>query len=118
MFAAAETMGGSVGSVGATSLGGMQIDLAAVEHTPHGGRRVLALGEVKARSTRVGPEVLDRLDAACAALVSDPPARTQVDGSVKRILVSRAGFTNDLRRRADRRPDVELVDLDRLYHGE
>jgi len=31
--------------------------------------------------------------------------------------VSRSGFTNDVRRLAERRHNIELVDLDRLYSG-
>ncbi len=36
----------------------------------------------------------------------------------KLLLVSIGGFDRALRDEADRRPDVELVDLERLYEGE
>ena len=117
LFADAETFGGSVGSVGPTAIAGTQIDLAAVEHTPRGGRRLLAVGEVKALTTRVGVAQIERLDAACAAVAADPPRQLRIDRNLKRVVVSRAGFTNDLRRLATRRGDIELVDLERLYHG-
>jgi uncharacterized protein len=48
----------------------------------------------------------------------EAPRGTTVTGPLKRILFSRSGFTNDLRRTADSRPDIELVDLARLYMGE
>jgi hypothetical protein len=35
----------------------------------------------------------------------------------KLLLFAGSGFTDDLRRVARRRGDVELVDLDRMYHG-
>ena len=69
---AAETFGGVVSAVGPTALrrpvtaadGSLirDLDFAAVEITPRGGRRLLAIGEVKALNTRVGPGLLDRLD--------------------------------------------------------
>jgi gamma-resorcylate decarboxylase len=35
----------------------------------------------------------------------------------RRNVVRRSGFTNELRRMADARPEIVLVDLHRLYHG-
>ena len=37
---------------------------------------------------------------------------------LRRVLVSRSGFTGELERVAERRSDVALVDLHHLYHGE
>jgi uncharacterized protein len=80
-----------------------------VEATARGSRRPILVGEVKATHERVGAGVLDRLDAAVAAL--------DVEHAVKRLVVSASGFTTDLRRAAIGRSDVELVDLPRLYAG-
>ena len=127
VHASSETFGGVVSAVGPTALARAvaasdgteirNIDLAAVEQTPRGGRRLLALGEVKSHGTRVGPALLDRLDRAVAAVERTPPARIAVQGTIRRVLVSRGGFTNELRRAAQSRAEVILVDLQRLYHG-
>ena len=127
VHASSETLGGVVSAVGPTALARAvtasdgteirNIDLAAVEQTPRGGRRLLALGEVKAHGTRVGPALLDRLDRAVASLERTPPARIAVQSTIRRVLVSRGGFTNELRRAAQSRAEVILVDLQRLYHG-
>jgi uncharacterized protein len=117
LFADQATFDGSVGAVGPTTLGNLKIDFAALEQRPRGGRKLLALGEAKALATRVGVELVERLDHACGLVASDPPRGVQVTGNVKRIVFSRSGFTNELRRLADRRTDVELVDLERLYNS-
>jgi uncharacterized protein len=128
VHAARATFGGSASLVGPTSLprplvaadGSVirDLDFAAVEMTPRGARRVLAVGEVKATSTKVGPALLDRVDRVATAWEAKAPAGTTVDGQLKRVLFSAGGFTNALRRIADARSDVELVDLGRLYNGE
>jgi uncharacterized protein len=117
LFAAHDTFGGSVTAAGPTSVGSMQIDLAAIERGARGAQRVLALGEVKAQQTRVGVTVVDRLDLACSELARSKVSSLQVTEPIKRVIVSRSGFTNDVRRLAERRDDIELVDLERLYTG-
>ncbi len=117
LYADQETFGGSVATVGPTTIGSLNIDLAAVERVPGGGTRLLALGEVKALSTRVGVDLLARLDTACQQSTESLAKSVREPAAPKRIIVSRSGFTNELRRVADRRPDVELIDLDRLYNG-
>jgi uncharacterized protein len=128
VHAAADTFGGSVSLVGPTSLSRpmtaadgkpiRDLDFAAVETTARGARRILAVGEVKATTAKVGPGLLDRLDRVAGSWETKPPRGTTVTGPLKRVLFSRAGFTSDLRRMADSRPDIELVDLPRLYTGE
>lgn len=128
VHASRETFGGVVTEVGPTALARVvkaadgseirEIDLAVVERASNGGRRLLALGEVKAHSTRVGPALLDRLDRAVASLGPTPSKRAVLGDPVRRVIVSRSGFTNELRRVAGARPEVVLVDLHRLYHGE
>ena len=51
---------------------------------------------------------LTRLDNAVGRLRSP---------TCHRLLFSRSGFTTDLERHASRRPEVQLIDLHRLYHG-
>ena len=128
IYASQETFGGTVSLVGPTSLARSlsnpsgppirDIDFAAVETTPRGSRRILAIGEVKATTAKVGPTLLDRLDLVAALWEAKPPKGTTINGPIKRVLFSGAGFTNELRRIGDRRDDVELVDLPRLYNGQ
>ena len=63
-----ELLGGRASVVGPTTVkvgnNEQQIDVAVVETTPTGGRRLLALGEVKATTTAVGLGELKRLDNA------------------------------------------------------
>jgi uncharacterized protein len=109
-FAASETVGGSLSLAGSTVLNGRssQIDIAAVEATARGATRPILIGEVKATVERVGVDQLARLDDIATRLTNP---------DCKRLIVSKAGFTTDLERAAARRPEVELVDLVRLYTG-
>ncbi len=115
-FASADTVGGAVRS----STPGVlrprtqpwQIDIVALAPDRDDVDRVTAIGEVKATRESVGVQQLGRLDQIAAAL-GDRGAPL-----VKRVLVARAGFTAELGREARRRPDVELVDLNRLYTGD
>lgn len=114
--AAESTLGGSADLVGASRVTAagqvMQLDVVVAERSGSGRRRVVAVGECKADRMAVGEAELARLDQAAHAV------EDRFGGSVKRLLFARAGFTVELRRLADRRPDVELVDLHRLYEGE
>lgn len=114
-WASESTLGGRPGVVGSSEVvtGGQrrQVDLMAVETTPRGGRRVLAVGEVKAEMEPVGPAVLAALDQVADGLT------TEGAEPVRRLIIGRGGFTAPMRRLARGRPDVELVDLHRLYHG-
>ncbi len=111
------TIGGALGIVGPTRLDGegsprqieTQLDLAGIEFGPRGGRRPIFVAEVKATEARVGASELDRLDRAVE--------RIGAIGRCHRLLFSRSGFTTDLERLATRRPEVQLIDLHRLYTG-
>ncbi len=114
-FASAQTLGGALALVGPTALDAphgdparVQIDLAGVEAGPRGDQRPIFIGEVKATDARVGVDQLDRLDEA---------ARRTHSPNCHRLLFSRSGFTTDLERQAAGRPEVQLIDLHRLYHG-
>ena len=107
-YADTRTTAGVVHEVGPSEVAGVgQVDLVGVEATASGGRRPLFVGEVKATGTRVGTDVLARLDAAA----------NRVEPTITRLIVSINGFTSDLERVAATRPDVQLVDSHRLYNG-
>ncbi len=113
LHASLETLGGRARLVGSTEIrvkGSLaQVDLAAVESTTAGATRLLALGEVKAGDRPMELPALERLDEIAKARGGEP---------IKRILVSRSGFTGPLKTAVRSRRDVELVDLHRLYSGE
>lgn len=115
-WAASATLGGEPARVGPSEVmigrRRHQVDLVATETTSRGGCRILAVGEVKSEVEPVGPATLSTLDSVADHL--GPPGSEPV----RRLLFGRGGFTAPLRRLARRRPDVELVDLHRLYRGE
>lgn len=69
----------------------------------------LAIGEAKWRSRKLDGSELVRLEHMRSLL---PTA-----GDARLLLFARTGFDSFLIKTAASRPDVELVDLDRLYHG-
>jgi uncharacterized protein len=133
-FASPQTLGGALARVGPTQLGlrrapsakprsitsdtgdagfqigghNTQIDLAGVEAGPRGDKHPIFVAEVKATDARVGIDQLTRLDHAVERLRAP---------NCHRLLFSRSGFTTDLERLAASRPEVQLIDLHRLYHG-
>jgi AAA+ ATPase superfamily predicted ATPase len=121
-FASPDTLGGVVAQVGRGSLtnaaerAAYELDVLAVGEPPvgQGPRALLAVGEAK-WGTRLGLAQLDRLERARSLLRQRPG----VDSSSTRLLLaSAAGFTDDLVTVAQRRQDVVLVDLERLYTGD
>jgi uncharacterized protein len=115
-FASAATLGGSPAHVGPTVISGRDGDeqeLDIVVAADDGGdepdrRTILALGEAKAGES-LSVTTLGRLERARAHF----GARA---ANAKLLLVGGA-FDADLAQQASRRSDVELVDLERLYHG-
>ena len=115
--ASEDTLGGVPGRVAASTVADRQqraqheVDVVAVAPGPDG-RRVLALGEVKAGA------VMDERDLDRLARVRDLlRSREDVDADATRLLCfSGRGFSDELRRR-EGRGDVVLVDLERLYRG-
>jgi AAA+ ATPase superfamily predicted ATPase len=109
--ASERTLGGTPQAVGPSSVGDpaarreLEIDVVATA-----GERVLAIGEAK-WAAHVGVGELTALERKRTLL--GPRA-----AGAKLLLFGRAGFAPDLRARARRRREVELVDLDRLYRGE
>lgn len=114
--ASPEAVGGNLRLVGSTILrtGGQrfQLDLVGVEPDRNGDDKVCVVGEVKAERDPVGVGELERLDTVIPLLAKRASSR------VRRLLVGRGGFTSELRRAVRKRPDVELVDLERIYRGD
>ena len=79
-------------------------------------RRVVvqAIGEVKA--TRLDTTDLARLDRITDLIAGHK--RISPAPTIKRLLFSMAGFTPDLSTAARYRPDVALIDLERIYKGD
>ena len=73
---------------------------------------VLTIGEAKGTATPLSESELNRLEHL-RDLIPD----NRVDAPPRLLLFSRSGFTAGLRQAAVR-PDVELVDLMRLYQGD
>ena len=123
-FASPETVGGAADRVGSSRVAGkgngdgMQLDIAVTQRGPRSVSLLLAVGEVKATTSPMSADQLDRLDSAVERLKLRPPQGVVTDRAVRRLLVSRSGFTSDLARRAAQRTDVELIDLARLYNGQ
>jgi hypothetical protein len=115
-FADEETLGGPPDHVGPSGVvvDGVehQIDVAVasaeVPDAPPSERSVLAIGEAKSGEV-VGQGHLRALERARAALGSRA-ARAK-------LVLFAPTFAGDLVELAGRRHDVELVDLERLYHG-
>jgi hypothetical protein len=92
---------------------GHELDVVVIESSGNQRRRVVAVGEAKATSDPVGQTQLRRLEH-----LRDLVPATLAPAPARLLLFSRSGFAPELRREAAARGDVELVDLDRLYHGE
>ncbi len=111
-----ETLGGPPGSVRPTEVpcrehrDRHELDIVVTDDPAAG--RVIAIGEAKAAATPVPACELRRLEHLRGLL---PSAR--VEQPPKLLLFGRAGFSPDLTAEAATRPDVELIDLDRLYRG-
>ena len=114
-----ETLGGQPSTVLPTEIPcrehrqGHELDVVATENTSHHPARITAIGEAKGTLTPLDLPHLERLEHLRGLLPAD-----RVGPLPKILLFARTGFTTRLNEEAGRRPDVELIDLDRLYHGE
>ncbi|MEX2551373.1 MAG: hypothetical protein WD638_14220, partial [Nitriliruptoraceae bacterium] len=113
-FASDDTVPGDRAHVGPSRLGaggdGSQLDVVVADaHPDPASRRVTAIGEAKAGEV-VGRRHLDRLTEA----------RSRLGSRAKdaRLLLIGSSFDTALDAEARRRGDVEVVDLERLYHGD
>ena len=111
-FASQDTVPGERGHVAPSRVAGdgeQQLDLVvADDHPDPATRRVTALGEAKAGET-LGRRHLDRL--------TDARSRLGPRAEQARLLLIGSSFDPTLDDQARRRGDVELIDLERLYHG-
>lgn len=123
-FASKRTTGGAVGEVGSATLadpGGpasLEVDvvaLAAGQRRQEAGAVVRLIGEAKASERPRSLADLALLDRARTLMAASGRADTS---KARLALFGRGGFAEPLRREAERRGDVELVDLARLYEGE
>jgi uncharacterized protein len=121
-FASPETLGGPVSIVGSAVLNDPagrarhEIDVVALPrgetlHRP--GARIQALGEAKSTNRPRGSADLTRLDGIRSLLAG----RGHDVSGTRQLIFSRSGFARELRAEAASRPDVVLVDLERLYVG-
>lgn len=91
-----------------------ELDVVALGTATGDGKRVvLAIGEAKASAAQLAPTDLERRERLRSRL----GARADV-GRTNLLLFGRAGFERALVRAVKGRPDVELVDLERLYEGD
>ena len=111
-----DTLGGPPGSVRPTEIAcpehrdRHELDIVIADD-PAGGR-ITAIGEAKAAGTAMEARELRRLEHLRGLL----PA-TRVDQPPKLLLFCLSGFSAELTVEAGGRPDVELIDLERLYRG-
>jgi uncharacterized protein len=113
-FASDDTVPGERAHVGPSRLAGdgveRQLDIVvADDHPDPASRRVTAIGEAKAGEV-IGRRHLDRLVEARQRL------GPRADGA--RVLLVGSRFDPDLLAETRRRHDVEIIDLERLYHGD
>jgi uncharacterized protein len=117
LYADEETLGGVPGAVRPTEIAcqehreGHQLDVV-VAGDPSPIARVSAIGEAKATNAPMDLGQLRRLEHLRGLLPTQ-----RVDQPPKLLLFSRAGFTGSLVDEAATRRDVELIGIDRVYHG-
>lgn len=112
------TLGGRPGTVRPTEIPcrehkhGHELDVVVTESAPYQAARITAIGEAKGTSSPVDLPHLARLEHLRGLLPGGRIAATP-----KILLFGRSGFTTRLVEEAGKRADIELVDLERLYHG-
>jgi hypothetical protein len=118
-FASERTRGGEVGTVAPTIVADPNAreshEVGVVVMPALGQRRSAhAIGEAKWSDRPMPASELRRLERI-RHLMS---AKEQADSSTKLLLFGGGGFSPALRREAAALDDVELIDLERLYHGD
>jgi len=83
-----------------------------VANDPSSNGVITAIGEAKDTNHPVDTRQLRRLEHLRGLLPSG-----RIDRQPRLLLFSRSGFTPDLTEEAATRPDVDLIDLDRIYRG-
>jgi hypothetical protein len=90
-----------------------ELDAVVFGRRPDGREQILAIGEAKAGET-VGRGHLHRLEQLRDLLTTRDERATP---DLKLLLFSGRGFSDGLEAQTQQRTDIELVDLNRLYHG-
>jgi AAA+ ATPase superfamily predicted ATPase len=90
-----------------------ELDVVVVQRHPGNADTVLALGEAKGTTGAVGEEELRRLEHLRDLIPPD-----QYVTPPRLLLFALSGFSPALRREAQSRADVELIDIERLYVGD
>jgi AAA+ ATPase superfamily predicted ATPase len=90
-----------------------ELDVVAFGRDDAGRERILAIGEAKSSDT-LGRGHLKRLEDLRERLIRRDERASQ---DTKLLLFTGSGFMPELVETARTRDDIELVDLDRLYHG-
>lgn len=118
-FADRSTIGGDAATVGAAVINDAKaraqhdLDVVVLGRDRRGSTPVLAIGEAKHTNQRRTIGDLQRLERI-RQLVND---KTGTAGDARLLLFSANGFDRDLAQAAVDRPDVELIDLERMYRG-
>ncbi len=118
LYADEATLGGAPSAVRPTEIAcrehqqSHQLDIVVTDD-PGPASRISAIGAAKATNAPAGLDLLRRLEHLRGLLPSQ-----RVDQPPKLLVFSRTGFTSGLASEAATRPDIELVGIDRLYHGE
>lgn len=121
-YASEETLGGPADRSASVQVNdrrhrqNFELDAVALRCDPQIGKTktIQLVGEAKAY--KLGTDALARLDDLADLLASR--SGVTLSPTSKRLLFSLEGFTPDLAAAARSRPDVELVDLPRLYEGD
>ncbi len=90
-----------------------ELDVVVTHKRPNENNLIVAIGEAKSNTEPVDGAELVRLEHLRELL---PPERVAAEPTL--LLFSRTGFTRELLSAAKQRPDVQLADLNRLYHGD
>lgn len=118
-FADPATVGGTPARVGSaivndtTARTQHELDVVALGQDSRGASEVLAIGEAKHTNTKRTATDVARLEHLRALVAEKHPSAA----TAKLLLFSAHGFDRTLGAAAAQRPDLELIDIERLYHG-
>ncbi|MEX2278870.1 MAG: ATP-binding protein [Acidimicrobiia bacterium] len=123
-YASGTTLGGDIGPVGTIQVNDpdtsqsfeLHVATATASTSNRKHKTLQVIGEAKGSARPCGIADLDRLDRI-RALLAGRAGVTIAEGA-KLLVFGFAGFDDELQTAAAARPDVELVDLDRLYDGD
>ena len=118
-YASEHTLGGPVRRVGFAQVNdpilrqSFELDVVVEGETDDGQPQVIAIGEAKGGTAVRSLGDIERLRRLRGAL-----GRRADVSRAKLLLFGRSGFAPDVIRAGQSDPDIELIDLHRLYEGE